>query len=199
MYKVFVDDKPIIITSSLKNETNFPVYQLNNCVVEEIIYKLKNENIPGIILYTEELAKDWVLFLKKVKVISAAGGLVLNQNNKILLIFRNGVWDLPKGRIEKGEIKEEATIREVTEECGISHLILKKPLITTYHFYDHKGIRLKETFWFLMTSSYKGTLTPQTEEGITEVAFKDEGEIAEAFKNTYGNIKLVYNTYIAQR
>ena len=195
MYKVFVNDTPIIITSSSKKENNFPIYHLKNIIVEDFIYKIQHEKLKGITLYAEELEKEWVFFLKKFKVIPAAGGLVLNPKKEILFIYRNNVWDLPKGWIEKGETIETAAIREVEEECGIFNLKLIKPLVTTYHIYFHKGMNLKQTYWFLMTSDYQKELIPQIEEGITQVAFKNEAETEEVLKNTYENIKLVYDTY----
>ncbi|ARV16854.1 NUDIX hydrolase [Polaribacter sp. SA4-12] len=195
MYKVFVNDTPIIITSSIKKVNSFPTYHFKNVVFDEIIQKLTNKELKGINLYSTDIENDWKLFLTNLKVIPAAGGLVLNSKNEVLFIYRNGVWDLPKGWIEKGETIEIAAIREVEEECGIFNLKLIKPLITTYHIYFHKGAKLKQTYWFLMTSDYQKELIPQIEEGITQVAFKNEAETEEVFKNTYENIKLVYDTY----
>ena len=195
MYKVFVNDTPIIITSSSKIVNIFPVYNFKNIPFDEIIQKLRNKELQGINLYSTDLENDWKSFILNMKVLPAAGGLVLNPKKEILFIFRNGVWDLPKGWIEKGETTETAAIREVEEECGISNLKLIKPLVTTYHIYFHKGIKLKQTYWFLMTSDYKEELTPQIEEDITQVGFKNEAETKKALKNTYANIQLVYDTY----
>ena len=195
MYKVFVNDTPIIITSSVKKANIFPTYHFKNVVFDEIIQKLTNKELEGVNLYSTDIENDWISFLTNMKVIPAAGGLVLNSKNEVLFIYRNGVWDLPKGWIEKGETIETAAIREVEEECGIFNLKLIKPLETTYHIYFHKGIKLKQTYWFLMTSDYQKELIPQIEEGITQVAFKNETETEEVLKNTYENIKLVYDTY----
>ena len=195
MYKVFVNDKPIIITSSLKKENKFPIYNFKNIVFDEILNQLNNQEVTGIVLFSSNLEDDWQAFLKNMKVIPAAGGLVVNSKKEVLFIFRNNFWDLPKGKIEKGESIETAGIREVEEECGIFNLSIKRKLMTTYHIYFYKGIKLKETHWFLMTSDFDGQLIPQTEEGITDVGFKNEKEIEEALKNTFANIKLVYNTY----
>ena len=196
MYKVFVNDTPIIITSSSKKENIFPVYNFKNVLIDEILHKLNNKELQGVNLYSTDLENDWKYFLTNMKLIPAAGGLVLNPKKEVLFIFRNGVWDLPKGWIEKGETIETAAIREVEEECGISNLQLIKPLITTYHIYFHKGVKLKQTYWYLMTSNYSEKLTPQLEEGITEVVFKNKTAIKTALKNTYANIQLVYNTYL---
>ncbi|WP_435415783.1 NUDIX hydrolase [Polaribacter aestuariivivens] len=195
MYKVFVNDKPIIITSSQKKENNFPVHLLKNTVSEEIVHKLRNGKIKGINLYTPDLEKGWKLFLESFKIVSAAGGLVLNDKKEVLFIFRNGTWDLPKGRIEKGETIPETAVREVEEECGITDLKLVKPLLTTYHIYFEDEIKLKETFWFLMTSEFKAVLTPQLEEGITKVVFKNSSAIEIALQNSYKNIKMVYDSF----
>ena len=195
MYTVFVNDKPIIITSSSKKENNFPTYILENIVFNEIIHKLNDININGINLHSTDLENDWVNFLKNMNVISAAGGLVLNPKKEVLFIYRNNTWDFPKGKIEKGESIETAAIREVEEECGIFNLAILKKLITTYHIYFQKGMKLKETHWFLMSSNYDKELVPQIEEGITEVTFKNNLEINDALQNTYANIKLVYDTY----
>lgn len=195
MYKVFVNDSPIIITSSQKKENNFPVYILANIVLEEVIHKLRNKKNKGINLYTPDLEKGWKFFLSKIDVVSAAGGLVLNDKDEFLFIYRGGKWDLPKGRIEKGESIEETAIREVEEECGIFNLQLVKPLLTTYHIYFQKENKLKETYWFLMHSNYDKELVPQLEEGITKVVFKNKEQVAKALKNTYKNIELVYDTY----
>jgi ADP-ribose pyrophosphatase YjhB (NUDIX family) len=196
MYAVFVNDKPIIVTSSQKKENNFPVYMLTNSVVEEIIHKFKNKNIKGVNLYTPDLESGWKSFIESFNTVSAAGGLVLNSKKEILFIYRSEKWDLPKGRVEAGESIEEAAIREVQEECGIYNLKVVKPLITTYHTYFQDGLKLKETFWFLMTSDYKDELVPQLEEGITVAVFKNQTAITKALKNSYKNIELLYDTYL---
>ncbi|MCL7754683.1 NUDIX domain-containing protein [Polaribacter sp. Z022] len=198
MYKVFVNDTPIIITSSLKNDNKFPTYSFKNVNFNEILFKLKHKDFLGINLHSTNLENDWKIFTKNLNIIPAAGGLVLNDKKEVLFIFRNGTWDLPKGWIEKGESIEKAAIREVEEECGVFNLNLIKPLLTTYHIYEQNGLNLKETHWFLMSSDYKGKLKPQIEEGITKVDFKNEEESKNALLNSYENIKLVYDTYKEQ-
>ncbi|MEN8878615.1 MAG: NUDIX domain-containing protein [Polaribacter sp.] len=195
MYKVFVNDKPIIITSSSKIEKNFPTYSFSEINFKDVLLKLQDTSTLGIILIAANLELDWQLFIKNLKVIPAAGGLVLNNEKSVLFIYRNEVWDLPKGGIEKGESKEIAAIREVEEECGITNLSILKQLPTTYHIYDYKGLNLKQTFWFLMHSNDTSALTPQLEEGITKVAFLNSKKIKSALLNTYTNIKLVYDAY----
>ena len=198
MYKVFVNDKPIILTDSQQNEIGFQVYNYENVVIDEILHKLRKDWLDGVILFCKDLPSCWLSFLCHFKVIKAAGGLVLNQKNEFLFIYRGNTWDLPKGRIEKGESIETTAVREVEEECGIEGLKLDRFLLTTYHIFSHKNQnRLKETHWFLMHSNFKGELTPQVEEGITITEFKDEEATLEALKNTYANIHLVFEAYQA--
>ena len=195
MYKLFVNEKPIIITSSSQKENNFPVYILKNIVLDEIIHKLRNEIIDGVYLYTPDLESGWNYFLTQIKVVPAAGGLVKNNKNDILFIYRNNIWDLPKGRIEKNESIETAAIREVEEECSIFNLTIEKQLITTYHIYFQNKNKLKLTYWFLMNSNYDKSLIPQIEEGITKVEFIKEESIDTILKESYANIRLVYDYY----
>ncbi len=195
MYKVFINDKPIILTSSYQNEEDFTVQLFRETVVDEIIYRLKNESLEGIILFSDQLEKDWNTFQKSFKVVRAGGGLVLNMNKDILFIYRNDKWDLPKGRIEKGESIETTAIREVEEECGIDGLQILQKLVTTFHIYFQDQYCLKETHWFLMESDYSGPLTPQLEEGITKVAFIPQHDVENIIQQSYKNIDLTYNIY----
>jgi len=196
MYKVFVNDKPIILTDSLKNDNNYPVYIFNEVVIAEILHKLKRGNTSGVNLFCSNLASNWTTFKKEFKVVYAAGGLVTNPHKEILFIYRSNVWDLPKGRTEVGESIEETAVREVEEECGAQDLKLIKPLLITHHlFYMDNIQQMKITHWFLMKADFQKNLKPQLEEGITQVLFKNKREVQEAMKNTYANIKLVLDAY----
>jgi 8-oxo-dGTP pyrophosphatase MutT (NUDIX family) len=137
----------------------------------------------------EIITENWESFCAGYKPIVAAGGLVYNNDNQLLMIFRNGKWDLPKGKLEVGENIEQCAIREVEEECGVSGLIITKQLQETYHTYEINGKKiLKCTYWFTMRSSFKGNLVPQTKEGITAVVWADKEDIAEKLENSFGNI-----------
>jgi 8-oxo-dGTP pyrophosphatase MutT (NUDIX family) len=196
MYKVFVNDKPIILTDSLKNDNTFPLYNFNEIVTEEVLHKLQRGNFQGVNLFCRNLTKDWNIFLKDFKVMKAGGGLVINENKDLLFILRANIWDLPKGGVEKDESIEETAIREVEEECGVYGLSIIKPLLTTHHvFYYDEIRRLKVTDWFLMHTKYQEKMIPQLEEGITEVVFKNKEQVATALINSFANIKLVIEEY----
>jgi len=138
---------------------------------------------------SEIITDNWESFCADYTLIEAAGGLVYNLDNQLLMIFRNGKWDLPKGKLEVAENIQECAIREVEEECGISGLSISKPLQDTYHTYAINEQKiLKRTYWFEMKTNFKGGLLPQTEEGITKVVWVDKQDIAEKLENSYGNI-----------
>ena len=124
--------------------------------------------------------------------INAAGGGVKNVAGDILFIFRNGKWDLPKGKIEEGEETMNAAMREVREECGISDVAIVRELISTYHTYNVLNKRiLKKTVWFEMFCKDSAELKPQIEEGITMVKWMNKDETLKALNNTYESVKEV--------
>jgi 8-oxo-dGTP pyrophosphatase MutT (NUDIX family) len=126
-----------------------------------------------------------------MKKIIAAGGLIFNDKQNLLMIFRRGKWDLPKGKLDKGESIEECAIREVQEETGIQNVKAEKFLGITYHKYFDKYSKqetLKETHWFKMYADGIQPLIPQTEEDIEIIEWVDKKNIREKLSNSYPNI-----------
>ena len=193
MYKVFVNDRPIILAEAKKISTNDLWRKFNPQELCSIVEKLILDGTEKFQLVSSNLPSDWSLFKEQFSIEKAAGGKVLNANDEILFIKRNGKWDLPKGKLEKGETIEDCAVREVEEECGIKGLIIKDELDTTYHIFkrNNKTI-LKITHWFLMETTFKGIPKPQLEEGIVEAVFKNKLEIEDALENTYANIRLLF-------
>jgi ADP-ribose pyrophosphatase YjhB (NUDIX family) len=135
----------------------------------------------------------FIAFKAQFRVIKAAGGIVFSEN-KLLLIFKNKVWDLPKGWIEGDEFPMQAALREVAEECGQLDLTVQSLTpIVTHHLYPLKGkIVLKETSWFLMSAEPNYTLKPQTKEGITKVAFVDFTDAEQCITDSYPMIQWIW-------
>lgn len=120
----------------------------------------------------------WEAMLHDNAVLEAAGGMVEREDGRLLMIYRLGHWDLPKGKIEEGEGAEEGAIREVEEECGISHPVVYESLSPTWHAYVQNGKAiLKCTHWFLMKYSGWDALRPQREEGIEQIGWFDREEV----------------------
>lgn len=125
--------------------------------------------------------------------VDAAGGLICNDLGEFLLIFRNGMWDLPKGKREKGESTAENAVREVMEECGIPAPELGELICVTDHTYHRGGqFVLKHTYWYSMSVSSSAPTRPQTEEGITQTAWVPAGEIRQYAGQTYPSINEVF-------
>lgn len=194
MIKIFTLNKIIYLAD---NQSNIP----NNCASKKIdsaqeMLKAYDElitttNSPNeIYFYNDNVTRLFDYFASQFKIIEAAGGLVKNKNEQWLFIFRNGRWDLPKGKIEKGEAVKEAAIREVEEECGINELKIIKELPSTYHTYsiEEKNV-LKRTYWFEMSTTYNKKLTPQLEEGITDVQWLSKNQLKQVIDNTYESVK----------
>jgi hypothetical protein len=150
----------------------------------------KNKEVSCLVIRCDDPKQSFKHFSASYTVVEAAGGVVFNPANEILLIFRNGKWDLPKGKIEKGEAAAEAAIREVEEECGISSPTIVMPLSPSYHSYFLGGNRvLKKTHWYKMSLQKGCVLIPQAEEGITEVRWMKDAEIVHALGNTYPSVR----------
>lgn len=192
MTTIFVNDKPIILTTEVGLETNFKNYLLNTVHIGKVIKELNSTSLEGIRLIGKNDSKLLKKFLKKLPNIVAGGGKVLNDKGEILFIYRNDRWDLPKGKIEGNESIEETSLREVEEETNVTDLKIVKRLETTYHIFKRNGRhKIKITHWFEMTSDYKGKLEPQVEEGITKVEWLNPQQTIEAMENSYANIKIL--------
>ena len=182
-YALYVDcfDKFIFIINDELNEKNLKEKQ--------IIYRSCN------------IVNDWLklldYFKKKHSIIIAAGGIVENDLDKILFIYRHNFWDLPKGKVEKNEKFEIAAAREIFEECGVDQLDFKKFIAKTFHIYfDKKKVILKETNWYLFNSSYSKKFKPQLNEGITKVEWISKSKIEHKLNKTYSSIKELLNIYL---
>ncbi|NOQ92341.1 MAG: NUDIX domain-containing protein [Flavobacteriaceae bacterium] len=190
MYTIFKDDSSIILTDNLKYCDDIYFFYFNKINLKDLLNKIEN-NTLHIILYDADIEMMWNKFLKNFKVIEAAGGVVQNEENAVLFIFRNEKWDLPKGKVEKDESIQETALREVEEECGVFDLKLGDFITKTYHIYQYKKQQiLKISHWYKMKSCTK-SLKPQIEEDITEVVWKNDDQIQLALRNTYPNIKLL--------
>ena len=206
MYEVFLNERKIVIAQPGNTLfINEPGIAANFNSVEEVkgwFLKFGSGETHLVVLThpdPEKFLKD--LFFPAFIAIQAAGGVVI-RNNNLLFIKRLGKWDLPKGKIEKGESAQDAAIREVTEECGIKGNKITKVLPSTFHIYQSPYKHsfgqwiLKETFWFEMTYNRTEDGTPQTSENITELRWFGKNELDEVLANTYENLKMIISLYM---
>ena len=193
MYKIFVGNKPIVLTTELEPETNFKNFLIDSVDINKVLSKLKKDKYNSVRLVGAD--KDMLLkkFLSLLPNVIAAGGKVYNQKNEILFIFRNGKWDLPKGKVEKDETYQAAALRETQEETGVQDLELRKFIAKTYHVFKRNDkFKLKVTYWYEMYTNYKGDLKPQIEEDITKARWKNFAKSQKALTESYENIKLLF-------
>jgi len=205
MYEVFWNDRKIVITTSenirfIKAAVRFENINSPDEVKDWFLDFTRSESVSAVLSHPipEEFWKE--MFVPAFNPVPTAGGIVIRDEN-LLFIFRNGKWDLPKGKIDAGESAEEAALREVAEECGIKgHHIIKK-LPSTFHIYqspypDSFGQWiLKETHWFEMSYQGNESGTPQINENITKIKWFAKNELEEVLANTYENLKSVISIY----
>jgi len=192
MHTIFVGDKPIYLTTKVDKETDFKVYLLKSVDLAKVIRTLNRTDLKAVYLVGKKEEKLLKNFLKKLPNVIAGGGKVYNEEGKILFIYRNNKWDLPKGKVEGKETIEETAIREVEEETKVKKLKITKPLPTTYHIFKRRGrYRIKITYWFEMSTNSQGKLKPQKKEGITKTKWLGKKKVKKALENSYANIKLL--------
>ncbi|HDP54720.1 MAG TPA: NUDIX domain-containing protein [Bacteroidetes bacterium] len=198
-YSVFFDSRKIVLTSNfdspLKNREGLFVAYQTPLEFAKLLVFFQTSAYPKT-LYVMGADTDSMLSVLSSHFMNiiAAGGLVKNSIGQLLLIKRNGIWDLPKGKAEDGESPESTAIREVEEECGLGSLQIEKHLVNTYHTYKLDGQWvLKKSFWYSMVAQGNTNTTPQQIEGITDAVWVDPNDLPVYLANTFESIKLVFD------
>ena len=202
--KIFLNEKPIYLADHNNNrlqhliDEGYFFYDDNtNIDYENILTKLSENHIKGAVLLNKDLDKLKASFFGNFKIIEAGGGIVQNEQNEILFIHRLGKWDLPKGKLEKGETIELCAQREVEEETGVTNLSLKNKIGETYHIYQIKEKNiLKISHWYHFSCPTLQNTTPQTEEDITEIKWIAPADFSKPLSNTYNNIIEITNAFL---
>ena len=176
--KIYFDNKPLFLCDAIEpviepfihHDDAVYIDELDTHTIKTMIHEMQLPSVHAGVFLHADLEKLKKAFFKKFTLVQAAGGLVSNANDELLLIFRRGKWDLPKGKLDKGEKLEDCAVREVEEETGLTNIELLAPLLITYHTY-HEGSKfvLKESHWYRMKVSGEQQLIPQTEEDIHDI------------------------------
>jgi 8-oxo-dGTP pyrophosphatase MutT (NUDIX family) len=204
--KIFFSDKPLFLCDTV-DETIEPflhhddavfIDELDPHTVKSMIHEMQLEKVHAGVFIHPDLEALKKAFFKKFTFIQAAGGIVQNENGELLLIFRRGKWDLPKGKLDKGESLEDCAVREVEEETGLKQAQLVEPLLITYHTY-HEGTKfiLKESHWYRMKVKGQQELVPQTEEDIQETKWVAADALEPYFKNAFPSVVDVLRLFLA--
>ena len=201
MFEIFYKDKRIEITDNLTlvEKPNSVSIKLDPCedantIITKFIQGVEDKEL---FIQSDAPIELFKKILANYEVIKAAGGLVFNEKNELLMIFRRGKWDLPKGKIEGNETIENAAIREVQEETGIQKVTINGALLhASYHLFLHnKIIYIKLTYWYNMMADKSEILIPQAEEEIEKVAWCDQNTILLNLENSYRNIISLLTRY----
>lgn len=201
MYKVFIDNKVIVFihTNDLL-KVNLKLKSKDVERIKDLKGLLENTGVNNpLYLTSKKPFEEFSRLFKDYKYIEAAGGIV-QRKKSFLVIKRKGFWDIPKGKIEKGESSEVACVREISEECGIDGHQITRPLVNTYHVMNWKGQKaLKKTFWFMLRYDGSKKVLPALEEDITEVVWMNEDELLGIRSNTFGSINEVLDSFLGIR
>ena len=196
--KIFFDNKPLFLCDNIDDSIQPYVHlddavfidEMNSHATKSMIHEMQQPKVHAGVYFHKKLEELKKGFFKKFTIVKAAGGFILNEDDHVLLIFRRGKWDLPKGKLDKNESLEKCAVREIKEETALRNIQLQAPLITTYHTY-HEGSRfmLKETSWFTMRVTGKQDLIPQKEENIEKLEWVPESGVKKYFKNSFPSIE----------
>lgn len=189
-YRIYVNDNTLIIADKLPEQTEkITVLEEKDFDFKSFYQNMGKLSAAQYAVISADPKAFYQQFKKNFTIIKAAGGLVKNAKGAYLFIFRNKKWDLPKGKVEKGEGLKEAGLREVEEECGVKISSNGKRLCKTYHVYEiGTKLVLKRTNWYSMAVKGVPKLIPQKEEGITKAEWLRASELKPILKNTYPSI-----------
>ena len=195
--KIYFNDKPLFLCDAIDWEIQTFAHhddavfidELNIHTIKAMIHEMQQPKVHAGIFFHKNIDELKKKFFAKFILVPAAGGVVKNEKKEILMIYRKGKWDLPKGKLDKKETPEECAVREVKEETGLKNLKLLSLLTVTYHTYQ-EGTRLmlKESHWFLMKSKSNQLLLPQVEEGIDIARWANKEEIPVYLLNSYASV-----------
>lgn len=204
MYKIYINDTPIFLTNSkaaknLKRDSRnlVALHRHRKSLFQYVDSLEKNHQFDSITIHSHDLEGLKDDFFSIYKIIPAAGGAIFNDKGQVLMIFRRGSWDLPKGKIEEDESIEEAALREVAEEVGLRDVEILEALPTTFHTYKNKkGKRcLKPSYWFKMQSQSTDVIL-QTEEEIEGSLWIKPKKFLKSDMIAYGSINDVLKNLV---
>ncbi len=199
MYKVFIDNTPLYIVEEVREFLPNAVYihSENILSIQEAIFSFAKKvelSHPIYIVSVKPEATMTKLF-DGFDYIEAAGGIV-QRENQFLFIKRNGLWDIPKGKLDEGEDSDVGAIREIEEECGIVGPVIDHLITITYHTYKLKNKpKIKKTFWYALNYDGPKETKAQENEGITKVKWFKQSEFDKIRAKTFESILDVLDTY----
>ena len=128
---------------------------------------------------------------------TSAGGVVYRRvadDGPLFLLIRDSYanWGFPKGHLEPGERAEDAALREVREEAGLSDLALRGRIDTIDWYFRFRGRLIHKVCHFFLMETSQSDTAPQRAEGITACRWLAFGEASECI--SYGNARQVLHS-----
>ncbi len=194
-YTIFIKDKPLHIVHEAARDAiqiALPKADSSKFLMKIIAEMQSLDTFNEVFLIHEAPEQVMALLQENMTLVLAAGGLVKNSRDELLMIFRRHKWDLPKGKVESGENIKTAAVREVEEECGIKGMKVRSHIADSYHiYYENERPILKQTVWYHISTAYEGITKPQIEEGIDKVEWVKTDGIENRLQNSYASIRWI--------
>lgn len=198
--RIYFNDKPLVLTTDAEGYfdahpfaetyTQFHGATIRN--FSQAIHQLEVPGTSGCVIEDGSTVAIQECLHNLYTPIDAGGGVVFNEEGHVLMIFRRGRWDLPKGKRDEGEAMADCAVREVCEETGLKKVALGAKICDTYHVYGQGNeLILKRTSWFHMTASKDERLKPQKEEGIAEARWVSPADMAPLANRSYEAVREV--------
>lgn len=204
MYKVFLNERCLFVGTcftTIEPQSSVQVDGDDTVLVSKLLNDFLNSSLKSdLYICVKSDAEAWDFLKNAFKVIEAAGGVVRNNVGELLVMNRLGFWDLPKGKIDRGETPSQAALREVGEECGLKQLHIERTLPSSFHLYQspfhaNRWI-LKQTHWFLMRAPGNEPLVPELAEDIEYVEWATPQRVRQIVDGTYPSLLPLFQGYL---
>ena len=198
IFTIYLNERPLILCSRQRdipaNYKDAPVCpNPDAAAISQTLQALENGEIASAVFVQTDTKRLMEAIKQHFKVLVAAGGLITNPEEEILLMFRRNKWDLPKGKQDDGESLEECAVREVREETGLQQITLTDKITETFHYYPLKDKKvLKHTYWYRMQFTGTELTIPQIEEDIMDIQWIRPENLGKYLKFSYKNIEDVF-------
>lgn len=197
-FTIYLNERPLILCPRQRdipaNYKDAPVCpNPDAAAISQTLLALENGEISSAVFVQADTKRLLEAIKSHFSVFVAAGGLIVNPEGEILLMFRRGKWDLPKGKQDEGESLEACALREVQEETGLHQVSLGEKITETFHYYSLKEKKvLKHAHWYKMQFSGTELTVPQIEEDITDIQWIKPENLGKYLKYSYQNIVDVF-------
>ncbi|WP_145674908.1 NUDIX hydrolase [Chitinophaga polysaccharea] len=194
---IYLNERPLLLTADTAMPAHFTHAKAYNNPdpekMESVLQKLENGKKDAAVFIAPDVKKLFKKVSLHFTTLVAAGGLITNPAGEVLMMFRRGKWDLPKGKRDPGEDLETCALREVAEETGLHTVSLEKKITETFHYYPMRNKKvLKHTYWYRMHFTGTELTVPQIEEDIQDLQWIKPENVDKYLKYSYENIREVF-------